>query len=155
MTAALIRVAPWLALVLVSWFGGCQYQKNRDAAARIAGLEQERERLAIGAYHTDTVYVTDTLRLGKWKTRYDTARYELKLHLDDKVKIQEYLVITDSVIYACEKTVETCAMRVAYRDSIIATLDSMVSLQKSKSGNWKSKLGWLLAGAAAGTIIAR
>ena len=32
------KALPWLLLIGVSWFGGCQYAKNRELDARAAAL---------------------------------------------------------------------------------------------------------------------
>ena len=148
----MIRALPWLLLLAVAWFGGCQYAKNREADARVAALEKRNADLEDRADQVDTVkvYQTDTLRLVRRRT--------------DSV----YLTITDTLIHrdtvvrivereraACDAVLATCEVQVALRDSIIANRDSVIGIERKRRPDWKSKLGWLLVGAAARSLIPR
>jgi hypothetical protein len=148
-------IIPWLLLIGVAWFGGCEYQKNRQLGADISALERRNAALENDAGRVDTVYDVDTVDLRGWRTRYDTARHELSINLTDKVKIEAFALIADSTIKACSKALQTCETRVAYRDSIIGVKDSIIALEKKRGTDWKTKLGWLLVGAAAGSLVPR
>jgi len=144
------KVIPWLLLVAVAWFGGHQFAQNRALDAERDALNKRNAELEQEAGRVDTVYQTDTLRLTRTRTVTDS------LILTDTVFSRPAVTtIVERERLACDAVIATCEARVAYRDSIIANLDSAIRVQKQRGGNWKSKLGWLLAGGAAGVIIAR
>ena len=147
------RALPWLLLLAVAWFGGCQYQKNRELGADVHRLE---ERLA--GFHdqvavVDTAYVTDTVTLTRWRTRLDTMSVDKRI--TDTVWVKQYVQVAESTVVACSGALETCEKRVALRDSMITNLDSLLRIERKRGPDWKSKLGWLLAGAAAGALVPR
>jgi hypothetical protein len=152
-TALLLRVAPWLALVGVAWFGGCQYAENRQADARIAALTERNAYLEDRVDIVDTVYDVDTVRFTRWRTKYDTLADSVRI--TDTVWVKEMIAVADSTVAACTDALRTCEVRVAYRDSIIAVADSILATERKRGTDWKTKLGWLLVGAAAGTLIPR
>jgi hypothetical protein len=150
-TAALLKIAPWLLLIGVAWFGGCQYAQGRALAGELHRLEQVRDSLANVARGRDTLYLTqvDTLRLVRTRT--------------DSIVLTDTLIRRDTVLRilarerdACDAVIATCEQRVADRDRQIANLDSLLKIQKKRyGGDWKTKLGLLLGGAAAGVLITK
>lgn len=94
----------------------------RDSA--IATLMRE-------ARHVDSIYVTDTIRLTKWKTAYDTTRDTVLAHLTDTIRVKEYVHVADSTIAACSRVVLTCQLRVAQRDSIILQQASQLKILRT------------------------
>jgi hypothetical protein len=151
MSAALFRFAPWLALIGVAWAGGCQYAENRALAGQVGRLEDVRDSLAAVARGRDTVYRADTVRLTRTRTVTDSVlRVDTLVHRDTVVRLVE------RERAACDAVIATCEARVADRDRQIVNLDSLLRLEKRRGGSpWKTKLGWLLAGAAAGVLIPR
>jgi hypothetical protein len=151
MTALLLKLAPWLALIAVAWFGGAQYARGRALAGEVKRLEAVRDSLANVARGRDTLYVTqvDTLRLVRTRT--------------DSILLVDTLIHRDTVVRiiarerdACDAVIHTCEQRVADRDRQIANLDSLLKIQKKRyGGDWKTKLGLLLGGAAAGVLITK
>jgi hypothetical protein len=151
MTALLLKIAPWLALIAVAWFGGAQYARNRALAGELDRLAGVRDSLEAVARGRDTLYVVqrDTLRIVRTRT--------------DSIVLVDTLIHRDTVVRliererdACDAVIATCEARVADRDRQIANLDSLLKIQKKKSGgDWKTKLGLLLGGAAAGVLIAK
>ena len=142
-------------MILLGYFAGCQQAKNREISRQVIALEQRNAYLEDKVGQVDTVYRTDTLRLTNKLMKYDTARHELKLDLTDKVKIEAFIVAVDSTVAACKSVIATCETRIAYRDSIIATLDTLIKVERKRTTDWKTKLGYLLAGTAAGILIPR
>jgi hypothetical protein len=150
-TAALLKIAPWLLLIGVAWFGGCQYAQGRALAGELHRLERVRDSLANVARGRDTLYLTqvDTLRLVRTRT--------------DSIVFTDTLIRRDTVLRilarerdACDAVIATCEQRVADRDRQIANLDSLLKIQKKRyGGDWKTKLGLLLGGAAAGVLITK
>jgi hypothetical protein len=150
-SALLLKVAPWLALIAVAWFGGSTYAKNRALAGELDRLGKVRDSLENVARGRDTLYLTqvDTLRLVRTRT--------------DSILLVDTLIHRDTVVRiiarerdACDAVIATCEARVADRDRQIANLDSLLKIQKKKSGgDWKTKLGLILGGAAAGALIVK
>jgi hypothetical protein len=150
-TALLLKIAPWLLLIGVAWFGGCQYAQGRALAGELRRLGRVRDSLANVARGRDTLYLTqvDTLRLVRTRT--------------DSIVLTDTLIRRDTVLRilarerdACDAVMATCEARVADRDRQIANLDSLLGIQKKRNrGDWKTKLGLLLGGAAAGVLIAK
>jgi hypothetical protein len=154
-TALLLKIAPWLALIAVAWFGGAQYARNRALAGEVHRLEGVRDSLANVARGRDTLYLAqvDTLRLVRTKTDSIVATIittDTVIHRDTVVQ----LIARERD--ACDAVIATCEARVADRDRQIANLDSLLKTQQKRhGGDWKTKLGLLLGGAAAGVLIAK
>jgi hypothetical protein len=152
-TALLLKVAPWLLLIGVAWFGGCQYAQGRALAGEVHRLENVRDSLAAVARGRDTLYLTqvDTLRFTRVRTdSILLTKTDTLIHRDTVVQ----LIARERD--ACDAVIQTCEARVADRDRQIANLDSLLGIQKKKhAGDWKTKLGLLLGGAAAGVLIAK
>jgi hypothetical protein len=150
-TALLLRIAPWLLLIGVAYFAGCQMAENRMLEDGIRRLADARDSLEGVARGRDTLYVVqrDTLRLVR--TRTDSiVLTDTLIHRDTVVKI------VASERQACDNVIATCEARVADRDRQIANLDSLLKTQQKRhAGDWKTKLGLLLGGAAAGVLIAK
>jgi hypothetical protein len=150
-TALLLKIAPWLALIGVAWFGGCQYAQSVQLTGELRRLGRVRDSLAAVARGRDTLYLTqvDTLRLVRTRT--------------DSIVLTDTLIRRDTVLRilarerdACDAVIATCEARVADRDRQIANLDSLLKIEgKKHGGDWKTKLGLLLGGAAAGVLIAK
>ena len=147
------RAIPWLLLLAVAWFGGCQYAKNREMGREVHRLERARAALVLRAQVVDTVYRTDTVRLSRLKVRYDTLLVDHRI--TDTVWVKQFVQVADSTIVACSGALETCGARVAIRDSMITNLDSLLQIEKKRGSPWKTKLGWLLAGAALRSLAPR
>jgi hypothetical protein len=132
-------------LVLLWIRDGAQY------TAEIKRLEQIRDSLAAVARGRDTLYVAqvDTLRILRTRT--------------DSIVLVDTLIHRDTVVRiiarerdACDAVIATCEARVADRDRQIANLDSLLKTEKKRGGaDWKTKLGLILGGAAAGVLIVK
>jgi hypothetical protein len=151
MTSLLVRAIPWLVLIAVAYAAGCHYNQDRTLKSAINVLADRVDSLKGEAGRLDTVYHTDTVQLTRVRTRTDS------LLLTDTVYTRDTVVrIVERERQACDAVIATCEQRVAQRDTIIAGLDSIVKLQKKRTGSdWKTKLGYLLGGVAAGALIPR
>jgi hypothetical protein len=151
MTSLLVRAIPWLVLIAVAYAAGCHYNQDRTLKSAINVLADRVDSLKGEAGKVDTVYDVDTVQLTRVRTRTDS------LLLTDTVYTRDTVVqIVERERQACDAVVATCEQRVAQRDTIIAGLDSIVKLQKKRTGSdWKTKLGYLLGGVAAGALIPR
>jgi hypothetical protein len=155
-TALLLKIAPWLLLIGVAYFAGCQMAENRMLEDGIRRLADVRDSLANVARGRDTLYLTQVDTFTKWRTRYDTLLKALPETLIVPGPVKAILNAADSTIRACDAVIATCEARVADRDRQIANLDSLLGIQKKRhAGDWKTKLGLLLGGAAAGVLITK
>jgi hypothetical protein len=151
MTSLLVRAIPWLVLIGLAYAAGCHYNQDRTLRAGIEVLADRVDSLKGEAGRVDTVYRTDTVQLTRVRTRTDSLLLTDTVYTRDTVQ-----VIVERERQACDAVIATCEQRVAQRDSIITGLDSIVALQKKRTGSdWKTKLGYLLGGAAIGVLIPR
>ena len=153
-----MRYIPWLLLLAVAWFGGCQYQKNRELGAKSKELKERIEAretviaaLAKQKARVDTQYVEAKKVYIAAKQGWDS----IKVTLGEKVKIDPVVLAGDKAINACGDALRACGATVAARDAllaqkdtVIAQQDSLLDVERKRGPDWKTKLGWLLAGAA-------
>jgi hypothetical protein len=150
-TSLLVRAIPWLVLIAVAYAAGCHYNQDRTLKSAINVLADRVDSLKGVAAQVDTVYTTDTLNLTKVRLVTDSL-----LVTETVIKTEVVTVLLEKERQACDAVIATCEQRVAQRDTIIAGLDSIVKLQKKRTGSdWKTKLGYLLGGVAAGALIPR
>lgn len=120
--------------------------KDSVLAATVARLEHEKAAV-------DTVWRVDSLTFVKWRTRYDSTA--------DTIRVRDTLYVrkdvADGTVKACSELLESCAVRVAKRDSIIAAerqrreaLERTVKLEQRERR--KGNITWGLVGAAAGRL---
>jgi hypothetical protein len=100
----------------------------------------------------DTVYLTDTLRLWRrvtaWDTLYDTTR--ITERITDTAWVRGTLAAADTTIRACVRTVLTCEQRVALeaRRAELAEAEARrLSVQPPSRRSW-----WTHAAAAGGGV---
>jgi hypothetical protein len=67
--------------------------------------------------------------------------------------IKDILTAADSTIRACDTVFATCEQQKAVLRSQIANMDSLLGLERKRGTDWKTKLGYLLVGAAVGTLV--
>jgi hypothetical protein len=138
-------------LVGVAWFGGCEYARGRALAGEVSRLEAVRDSLDHVAQARDTVYVRDTVRLTRTRT------------VTDSILLVDTLIHRDTVVriiaaerQACDAVIATCEQRVAIQRSQLANMDSLLKTERKRGGaDWKTKLGLILGGAAAGVLITK
>jgi hypothetical protein len=153
----LVRAIPWVVLIGLAYFAGCHYAQDRTLKAGIEVLADRVDSLKGEAGKVDTVYRTDTLNLTRVRRVTDSVLLTDSLFLRDTVYLRPRVMgLVESERAACTDALRTCEQRVAQRDTIIAGLDSIVKLQKKRQGSdWKTKMGYLLGGAAIGVLIPR
>jgi hypothetical protein len=83
--------------------------------------DEARRRYETAVAKLDTVYLTDTLRLTQWRTKYTALHDTLKI--SDTVWVKSFIVAADSTITACTKAVMTCEQRDLLRKVRIAELE--------------------------------
>lgn len=125
---------------------------HRDGLVDVSAARvREVERIV---YRTDTLYKTDTLRLARWRTLWDSVRVTDTLVRDSVVYVPRDAA--DSVVSACYAVVRSCEARVAARDSLISSL--RVSLKQAQAKDSKLKLWadralWFGAGLGVGAVV--
>ena len=102
-----------LVVVILLLLAAALWAKERYGRSQA----EERARIAITAYELlskqkdklEVVYKTDTLRLTKWRTRWDS----ILVARTETLTVERVIYIADSTIKACEAVVATCEQRVA------------------------------------------
>lgn len=103
----------WLVLTLATAaVGAAFYAGQRVEAAK--QYDREVQVVAESIAVLDTVYKTDTLRLAKWRTKYDTLVETRDIH--DTVWVKEFIAVADTTIKLCTAALRTCEQRVALQE---------------------------------------
>ena len=139
----------WLILTLgVAAVGAAFYAGQRVEAAK----QYDREvRVVVESLAVlDTVYLTDTLRLTRWREKWDTVRQTVEVWKHDTARVVEYVLVADSTIRACTAALRTCEQRAALEgqraDLAEAKLKDLAATQDKKERRN------LLLGAALGVV---
>jgi hypothetical protein len=127
-----VKYLPWVILGLALFAGWSWHERKvGELNGKIAHWQAESKRV-------DTLYRRDTLTL----TRVRRITDSILVHQTDTVRL-----IVAREREACDRVIETCEYRVAYRDSIIGVL-------KKKPSVW-SKLPWVAAGVLGGVLLSK
>jgi hypothetical protein len=122
---------PW-ALAAAALLGGWLYGNEREAngvlSAQLRASESRGDSLARRVGRVDRVFVRDTVRLTRWRDSLVVLRDSLTL--TDTVEVRTYIAASDSTIRACSTALDTCTVRVATRDTLIATLRDQLRLRE-------------------------
>jgi hypothetical protein len=104
---------------------------------------------------TDTAYRTDTIRLNRWRDRWDSVRVTDTLVRDSIVYVPRD--VADSTISACRSVVLSCERRVAARDTLIEALHASLRAERAaKPSRVRVALDrafWAAAGVGVGVIL--
>lgn len=166
MSALLSLRRYWQAVAiaaLVTFLVGACHQRDeglkREGAMRVqlAALEQKHTRDSATAVRLDTIVRTDTQRLRKVLTTYDTVRSTL--NITDTVAVRAFVLSADSTIGQCRVTVGHLLTSCAAKDTVIADLRGLLKIKTealaSAGLSWKEKLLYGLAGAAVNEAVHR
>jgi hypothetical protein len=131
-----------------------------------AGVAHERERAAAQVARTrvaavvetlrvvEIQYRTDTLRLTRWRTRWDTLITERHYH--DTVWVERVIAVADSTIRACTQALGTCERRVALEQQRAALFQAQLTDMARRIRQTKRRRVIELVGAAsAGLVLGR
>ena len=142
-----------LAAVLILWAW------QRDATALGAAIERGRvadSLLTIAEARADSlkvVYRTDTLRLTKWRTRFDTAL--VTLNVTDTVEVLRFVAMADSTIKSCSVALSTCEARVGAAEAITAQWRSKFEAERARRPSFIGQLGKYAAVAGVAWLAGR
>jgi hypothetical protein len=146
-----VKYLPWglLAIALVLGYGWHR-ERQGELKAELKLARQEFSALQRRMQMVDTVYVRDTVRLSRIKTRYDTLLVDVRT--TDTVWVRRFVQVADSTILVCSEALNSCGARVAVRDSMLFNLRRQVDVLKKKPRVW-DKLPWVLGGVVVGKLI--
>lgn len=77
---------------------------NKEYQHQIDSLKQQESGLI-------TVYRTDTIRLTRWLTKYDTLYKDQ--HITDTIWVKQFVLTADSTIKSCSAALNTCELEKA------------------------------------------
>jgi len=114
---------------------GCQRERQGEIQARLKQARIEFSALQRRMRAVDTVYVRDTVRFTKLRTRYDTLLVDRRI--TDTMWVRRLIQVGDSTIDACSDALGSCGAQVAVRDSMLFNLRTQVkTLEKRKAKRW-------------------
>jgi hypothetical protein len=100
-----------LLTVAVATIGGAFYAGQW--VARDAALAAKRDTVRVELLRLDTVYQRDTVRLTRWRERWDTVRTTVNRWKHDTVEVVRFVQVADSTIRACVAALATCEQQKA------------------------------------------
>lgn len=137
----------WLILTLATAAVGAAFYAGQRVEA---GKQYDREVQVVveSIAVLDTVYKTDTLRLTRWRTRYDTLVETRDIH--DTVWVKEFIAVADTTIKLCTAALRTCEQREALQAKRADLAEG--KLKSLTTGQEKKERQKLLLGAALGIV---
>ena len=137
----------WLVLTLATAVAGTAFYAGQQVEA---GKQYDREVQVVveSIAVLDTVYKTDTLRLTRWRTKYDTLVETRDIH--DTVWVKEFIAVADTTIKLCTAALRTCEQREALQAKRADLAER--KLKSLTTGQEKKERQKLLLGAALGLV---
>jgi hypothetical protein len=132
------------------------YRRGHEDGMADVASRQVADRVRI-VRQVDSVYVRDTVRLARWRDRWDSVR------VTDTVVVADIVYVprdaADSTISACYAVIRSCEARVAARDSLAASLQGALQAERAARPS-ALRVGvdralWAAAGLAAGMVLSR
>lgn len=139
---------------ILTWQAISAAEERGVRKARLERLAAQIETLEVRVQKLDTVYLTDTIRLARWRTVWDSVRVTDTVVRDSVVYVARGAA--DSTISACYAVVRSCEARLAARDSLASSLRAGLTQARandSKVGVWADRALWLGAGIGVGAIL--
>lgn len=151
-TAILITaLAALLSFALYDTYSRGVAVGRSEVAARQLALYQKV------VWRTDSIYTADTIKLNRWRDRWDTVRTRDTIAVDRVVYVPRN--VADSTITACYAVLRSCESRVAARDSVISAQNGTITALKAQAPStvrlWLERGLWLAAGVGVGQLIPR
>lgn len=138
------------AMVAGGWLYRAGVEAERDRAKAQAARLQLRtvvETLKV----VEVQYRTDTMRLTRWRTQWDTLIAERHYH--DTVWLDRVIATGDSTIRACTAALVTCERRVALERQRAELLRDQLTDAERRVGQTKRRRAIELVGAAAAGLV--
>ena len=153
-------IAGCLVTALFLWRERGHDAETQRLEAQRSAREQVIAVLAARVPEVDTQYVTAKAAVFDKAKRYQRLRDSLFANAESDTITPPVTLAADSAVAACTTAIRTCDNAIALRDVLIAqkdtilwVTDSLLTVEKKRRPDWKSKLGWLLAGAAVGVVL--
>lgn len=137
----------WLVLTLATAVAGAAFYAGQQVEAG-RQYDQEVQVVVESIAVLDTVYKTDTLRLTRWRTKYDTLVETRDIH--DTVWVKEFIAVADTTIKLCTAALRTCEQREALQAKRADLAEG--KLKSLTTGQEKKERQKLLLGAALGLV---
>jgi hypothetical protein len=122
-----------IGALIVALMGACVSRDHRIAAGAVA-KEQSRQADSVlrvvtpQLYHTDTIFIKDTVVVRRAVDRVITLRDTVLQHLSDTVLVREFVTRADSAAQACSELLNTCSVYRQQATAEIAALKAKVAV---------------------------
>lgn len=83
-------------------------QRAERAAWQAKALTAKRDTVMREIRVVETRYRTDTVRLVRWRTKWDTVARDVERWKHDTVRVVEFVRVADSTIRACTAALTSC-----------------------------------------------
>ena len=123
--------------------------------ARDATLAAARDTVRVELLRLDTVYQRDTVRLTRWRERWDTVRTTVDLWKHDTIRVVEYVRVADSTIRACVAALATCEQQKAALTLRAELAEEAYRRTLAQVPSARRRTLELVGAAAAGVVIGR
>ena len=123
--------------------------------ARDATLAAKRDTVRVELLRLDTVYQLDTVRLTRWRERWDTVRQDVERWKHDTIRVVEYVRVADSTIRACVAALATCEQQKAALTRRAELAEEAYRRTIVQVPTAKRRTLELVGAAAAGVVIGR
>ena len=123
--------------------------------ARAAVLAAKRDTVRVELRRLDTVYQRDTVRLTRWRERWDTVRQEVDRWKHDTIRVVKYVRVADSTIRACVAALATCEQQKAALTLRAELAEEAYRRTLAQVPSARRRTLELVGAAAAGVVIGR
>jgi hypothetical protein len=132
----------WGAVALVAFAGkSCHDRNQRRIGALNESLRSTRAELATarrGLRALEGTHQTDTVRLARWLTRWDTVRVDSLIRLHDTIRVpievvRQVSVTADSTIRACTTALGSC-------EAIAGNLRNQLRLTERERDTYRAQI---------------
>lgn len=138
-----MRLIPWLFAALALAVAVLTFQRAEQAKGALAvqlDSAEARERRAVAqARRLDTVLVTQTRTLTRWRDSTVTLRESLTV--TDTVEVVRFVAVQDSTIAACQAVVRTCGERLDAERAVTASVRDQLRFTQRMVGAPRTAAG--------------
>lgn len=130
-------------------------QRAERAAWQTKALTAKRDTVVKTIRVVETQYRTDTLRLVRWRTRWDTVARDVERWKHDTVRVVEFVRVADSTIKACTAALTSCdrLRQLQQERAELAEAQLRLRAQGQRRRQVLGIVGAAAAGVAAGRLL--
>lgn len=104
----------------------------------------------------ESVYRADTVRLTRWRVRWDSVRDTLWRRDTLTVRESILVAVADSTIGACRDALSSCEVRTELLAAALARVTAeRDSIVRARRPGWRERIGWGAVGFVAGSVTRR